>query len=178
MAEHFEVSGIIPTTTSRIYAAWLDGDSHAKMTGSAAAGQAVVGGRHSAWDGYITGANLELQPSRRIVQSWRTTEFPADAPDSRLEILLEPVAGGTRIIIRHGNVPDGQGLQYQSGWRDHYLTPMTAHFGMAAKPAKKKAAAKPAKKLAKAPAIKASAKKPAKKPTKKAKSAPRKAKKR
>ena len=184
MAQNFEVSGVIPTTTAKIYAAWLDGDSHAKMTGGAAEGQPVIGARHTAWDGYITGANLELEPPRRIVQSWRTTEFPEEAPDSRLEILLEPVSGGTRVIIRHSNVPDGQGSQYQSGWHDHYLTPMAKHFSetpKAKKPAKTAQAVKPAKaaqavKPAKAPpakkakkAAKVAKKKPAKAPVKPAK---------
>ena len=164
------MSGMVSATPAKIYAAWLDGDGHAKMTGSAAEGQPVVGARFSAWNGYISGTNLELEPSRRIVQSWRTTEFPADAPDSRLEILFDPIAGGTRVIIRHTGVPDGQRKQYESGWHDHYLAPMATYFGTATKSVKKPAK-KPVKKAAKVvkrpKAKRAPAKKkPAKKRTK------------
>ena len=35
---------------------------------------------------YIEGKNLELEKDKKIVQKWRTTEFPDDAPDSDLEI--------------------------------------------------------------------------------------------
>ncbi|HZY42176.1 MAG TPA: SRPBCC domain-containing protein, partial [Anaerolineae bacterium] len=87
-----------------------------------------VGGAHSAWDGYITGTTLELETDRRIVQSWRTSEFPADSPDSRLEIVLEAVAGGTRLTLKHSNIPAGQGASYESGWAENYFEPMTAYF--------------------------------------------------
>jgi uncharacterized protein YndB with AHSA1/START domain len=47
---------------------------------------ARVGGRFTAGGVYMQGATLELDPPRKIVQSWRTTEFPEEAPDSRLEV--------------------------------------------------------------------------------------------
>ena len=98
------------------------------MTGGASQIDPVVGGKFSAWDGYITGTTLELEPYRRIVQSWRTVEFPADAPDSRLEILLEENAGETRLTLKHSHVPAGQGAAYESGWMSNYFDPMKDYF--------------------------------------------------
>jgi hypothetical protein len=65
-----------------------------------------VGGNFSAWDGYITGRTLELGPGRRILQAWRTSEFPEDAPDSKVEILLLPVPGGSRLNLIHTEIPE------------------------------------------------------------------------
>jgi activator of HSP90 ATPase len=160
MSEQIEVSGILAAAPAKIYVAWLSSAGHSAMTGAPAETTYQAGGRFTAWDGYISGQNLQLEPNKRIVQAWRTSEFPDGAPDSRLDVVLEPVADGTRITIRHSNIPPGQGAKYESGWRDHYLAPMAKYFGAPAAPAPAKA--KPAEKKAKpAETKKPAAKKPA-----------------
>ena len=134
MAESIELSTILPASAERIYLAWLDGEKHSAMTGGDAKVDPAPGGSFSAWDGDIYGKTLEQEPYRRIVQSWRTTEFPAGSPDSLLEVLLEdqdpgqPGKEGTRIILKHTNIPDGQGQDYYQGWVDYYFEPMQAYF--------------------------------------------------
>jgi uncharacterized protein YndB with AHSA1/START domain len=128
MSEKLRMSTILPVEPQRVYQAWLDGREHAAFTGSAAEVDARVGGRFTAWDGYIEGSNLELEPGRRIVQSWRTTEFPEASPDSRLEVLLEEVPEGTRLTLSHGEIPDGQAEGYRQGWEDYYFSPMREYF--------------------------------------------------
>src|SRR5439155_25047562 len=97
--DSIEVWAVFPVSPDRIFHAWLDGREHGLITGGAATVAPGVGGRHTAWDGYIEGTTLELEPGRRIVQSWRTSDFPETAPDSRLEILLDPVDEGTRVTL-------------------------------------------------------------------------------
>lgn len=129
----FTLTETIPATPQQIYDAWLDSDGHSAMTGSAAQAARQEGAAFTAWGGYIGGRNLVLQPDRRIVQSWRTTRFtPADA-DSQIEVLLEPVAGGTRLTLHHTNVPDGHSGYQDGGWQDHYFEPMKRWFGVARK---------------------------------------------
>ncbi len=128
MADSFEVSTVFTVPAEHLYRAWLSSDEHGAMTGGTAQIDPTVGGKFNAWDGYITGTTLELEPYRRIVQSWRTSEFPADAPDSRLEILLEESAHGTRLTLKHSNIPAGQGSSYESGWADNYFDPMKDYF--------------------------------------------------
>ena len=36
--------------------------------------------------------------------------------------------GGTRVTFDHREIPEGQGVNYQQGWVDHYLVPMRAWF--------------------------------------------------
>lgn len=134
------------------------------MTGGKAVVDPQVGGDHSAWDGYIEGKTLVLDPGRRIVQSWRTSDFPLGAGDSRLEVHLRESAQGCEITIIHTEIPEGQGARYESGWRDHYLQPMLKYFGKAGK--KRPAAKKAAKKTKKSPA--ATKRKPVKKPKRRA----------
>jgi hypothetical protein len=73
------------------------------------------------------------------VQSWRTTKFTDAHEDSTITVMLAPVKSGTRLTLRHANVPDGQTSYQKGGWRDHYFRPMQAYFAKQ-KPAKAKAA--------------------------------------
>jgi uncharacterized protein YndB with AHSA1/START domain len=127
MSIEFEVSAVIPASPEAVYLAWLSSEEHSGMTGAAAAVSDVLGEEFEAWDGYIRGTNLELEPHRKIVQSWRTSEFADSDPDSRLEIHLEREGDGTKVLIRHSRLPS-HGMQYQQGWVDSYFTPMTAYF--------------------------------------------------
>src|SRR5262249_37557215 len=110
--------------------AWLDSAEHSAFTGGQATVDPTVGGRHTAWDGYIEGVNLELEHGRRIVQSWRSEDFPDDADDSRVEVRFEGADGGTRVTIVHTEIPEGQGEDYRRGWLDHYFAPMAQYFGL------------------------------------------------
>lgn len=119
----------LAASAETLYGAWLSPTGHSEMTGGGASVEPFVGGRHSAWDGYISGETLELDQNRRIVQSWRTTDFAHDADDSRVELRFEPIDGGTRISLAHTNIPAGDGPRYDRGWREFYFDKMLARFG-------------------------------------------------
>ena len=128
MAVEFEVTGIIPATPQDVYQAWLDTDQHSQMTGSPARVSDQVGDEFEAWDGYIQGMNLKLEPFGRIIQSCRTTEFDSIDTDSLLEIRFAEHQEGTQITIHHSKLP-AHGMQYQQGWIDAYFAPMQEYFG-------------------------------------------------
>ena len=127
MAIEFIVSTLLSATADEVYAAWLSSEGHTSMTGSPASVSAEVGGEFDAWDGYIHGKNLELVPGKRIVQSWRTSEFKADEPDSRIDINLEDADGQTRLTLHHTGLPP-HGGQYEQGWVEAYFEPMNNYF--------------------------------------------------
>jgi uncharacterized protein YndB with AHSA1/START domain len=127
MAIEFVIETMISATPQEIYTAWLSSEGHSEMTGGSASMSDEVGAEFDAWDGYIQGINLELEYGKRIVQSWRTTEFAEDEPDSRLEITLEPVGKQTRLILRHTGLPP-HGKQYEQGWVENYFEPMQDYF--------------------------------------------------
>jgi uncharacterized protein YndB with AHSA1/START domain len=140
--EKIQVSTVLPATPKAIYDAWLDGKKHTAFTGGGATARAKVGARHTAWDGYIHGWTLALQPGKRIVQSWRTTEFKPEDRDSVVDVKLSKTKGGTKVTVVHSDIPAGLGPQYEQGWEDHYFRPMETYFAArtsrARKPAKKK----------------------------------------
>lgn len=128
MKNGFKLSAVIPAPPAEIYKAWLSTKGHTEMTGSSAKVTGKVGGRFSAWDGYIFGRTLELEPNQRIVQAWRTSEFPDMAPDSRVEVYLEKAKGGTKVTLTHTDIPPGQVDSYKQGWKDFYFRPMKEYF--------------------------------------------------
>ncbi|HEY5103538.1 MAG TPA: SRPBCC domain-containing protein [Acidimicrobiales bacterium] len=128
MTYDFEVSGQLPATPQEIYEAWLSSEAHSAMTGGLAHVDPALGGEFDAWDGYIHGKNLVLEPFTRIVQSWRSAQFTDDHEDSTIEVLFEENNDGTLLTVRHSNVPDDQ-LGYENGgWDQSYLTPMRSYF--------------------------------------------------
>ncbi|MEW5816391.1 MAG: SRPBCC family protein [Spirochaetota bacterium] len=126
--ESFEIKATFPVTQEELFAAWLDGEVHGEMVGAGAEINGVVGGRFSISDGYITGETVELVPNKKIVQHWRTTEFPEGAEDSILEITLESSGKETTMRMVHTRIPDGQGDDYKKGWQEYYFTPMKEYF--------------------------------------------------
>jgi uncharacterized protein YndB with AHSA1/START domain len=152
--ETLELEVVIPASPEDIFNAWMDAEIHAAFTGSDATGACEEGAAFTAWDGYISGVHMELEPARRIVQTWRSTDFPPDHADSRLEVLLEDHPKGALLRLVHSDVPQGQGDALTNGWIEYYFEPLKRHFGAKKKrkaPAKKK---KAAAKKKKAPAVK------------------------
>jgi activator of HSP90 ATPase len=129
MVESFEVSAFFSALTAeKIYSAWLDSQAHSAMTGSPAEVDPAEGGKFSAWDGYIQGETLAAEPFQRILQAWRTTEFPENSPDSRLEVLIEEQDDGVQVTLIHSEIPEGQGEDYRQGWVEYYFEPMQRYF--------------------------------------------------
>jgi uncharacterized protein YndB with AHSA1/START domain len=126
--ESILISEVIPATPQRIFSAWMDSAEHSAFTGDEAVVVPEVGGEHQSAGGYIKGRTLELNEGSRIVQSWRTTEFPPESPDSRVEITLEPTLGGTLVTLLHTDIPVGQGDRYRQGWNEYYLSRLKTYF--------------------------------------------------
>jgi activator of HSP90 ATPase len=129
MDNKFTLTSTFNAGTETLYNAWLSTQGHTLMTGSPARVDGRENGEFTAWDGYIWGAFLELEENKRIVQSWRTSEFPEGAEDSRVEVLLEEAEGKTKLTLIHTNIPESQTESYRQGWEDFYFKPMREYFG-------------------------------------------------
>jgi uncharacterized protein YndB with AHSA1/START domain len=122
--DQLKLSVTLKATPEKLYNAWLDSASHAAFTENPADVSATVGGTFTVWNGYISGTNLELEPGKRILQNWRTTEFDDNDPDSKLELRFNPAPEGCELVMHHWDIPEGQGKMYEQGWEDFYFEPM------------------------------------------------------
>ncbi len=123
----FELNTTINASAEAIFNAWLSSKGHAEMTGGAAKCSREINKPFEAWDGYISGKNLEVIPNQKIVQTWRTTEFSEDEEDSIIELNFEELDGKTHLHLKHSNLP-AHGEQYAKGWEVHYFEPMHEFF--------------------------------------------------
>ncbi len=128
---------VIPASPDEVYDAYIDPKKHSAFTGAEATCDPRVGGEFTAWDGYITGKNLELEKGKRIVQEWSTSEWPEDYPPSRLELTFSKVQGGTELTMVHSEVPASQAEDYRQGWIDDYWDLLKEYFQKKKKSAKR-----------------------------------------
>lgn len=111
-----------------IYRAFLSSREHSGFTGSNSRCSAKVGGRFTAWNGYISGKNIELVKDKKIVQEWETTEWPPGYEPSILTISLTSDGKGTQLKMIQTKVPASQYDEYNQGWYESYWDRMTEYF--------------------------------------------------
>jgi uncharacterized protein YndB with AHSA1/START domain len=66
----------------------------------------------------VRGRYLEVDPPHRLLISWGhdgSERLPPGA--STLEVILRPVAGGTRVEIVHSGLPEPEATRHAGGWR-------------------------------------------------------------
>jgi activator of HSP90 ATPase len=116
-------SVVFRATAHDVYEMLMDSRKHARFSGQKARISRRVGGRIQAYGDYIEGVNLELVADRRIVQSWRGSNWPP-GHFSTVTILLSPTKGGTRLRFTQAGVPEAFHEDIRQGWKDFYWTPM------------------------------------------------------
>jgi len=124
----FTLSVILQASAEKIFNTWLSSRGHTAMTGGKAKFSKKVGGTYTAWNGYITGKNLEIKPYQYIKQSWRTSEFEEEQADSIVEIELKQITPGScQLTLIHSDLGP-KDAQYEHGWIDNYFEPMQRYF--------------------------------------------------
>lgn len=106
-----------------VYALYADETLHAEVTGAGASIKARAGAAFAAWDDYISGTIIKAEKNRTIIQTWRASDWESEAPDSILVLLFMKEGEGTRLLLAHAGVPDGQAAELLKGWTDFYWKP-------------------------------------------------------
>jgi len=119
---------VIPASPKEVYDAYVDPKKHSAFTASKATGKAVVGGKFTAWDGYIFGKYLELDDGKRVVQEWTSTDFPEGYGPSKLELCFNMVPEGTELVMVHSGVPEEIADDAAEGWTEWYWDPLKKYF--------------------------------------------------
>jgi len=106
-----------------VYEMLMDSRKHSKFTEAKARISRKIGGKFTAMDGYIEGVNIDLEPDKKIVQSWRGSDWPA-GHYSKATFSLKKVKGGTRLFFAQSGVPGEHCADISQGWRNFYWTPL------------------------------------------------------
>jgi uncharacterized protein YndB with AHSA1/START domain len=82
------------------------------------------GGTFALFGGIITGRQIELVPSARIVQAWRPKHWNPGVY-SIVKFELAPNNGsGTTLTLDHRGFPDGDAQTLFDGWNKNYWEPL------------------------------------------------------
>lgn len=128
MTPTIEQSVNFKSTPAELYELFMDSAKHTAATGAPAKVSRKVGGKWSAFGGMILGKNLSLLPNRMIVQSWRSSAWKADDPDSILVVRFKKTRSGVAINLAHVGVPPYDHKGVTEGWRKYYWETWGEYF--------------------------------------------------
>ncbi len=114
----------IRTTPERLWQAITDPDARARYQFGAriestwAPGSSYQVGHQGAGRTLIEGDNLEVDPPRRLVQSYRAVwdDAIAAAGTSRVTWEIEPVGDSCRLTVTHDQLPENADSHLYGGW--------------------------------------------------------------
>ncbi len=101
----------------------MDSKKHSNFTGSKADINREVGGKFTAYDGWIQGINIQLVPDKKIVQSWRGNDWPENHY-SKTTFFLRKIKNGTKLTFTQTGVPIEFYKDIFDGWIEHYWNKM------------------------------------------------------
>lgn len=124
-----EVSVHIAAAPETVFPYFTDPARYVQWMGNRATLEPVPGGSYHVWmrDGVVVaGEFVEVDPPRRLVFTWGWTQGDDVPPGStRVVVTLEAEDGGTRVVLRHHDLPDAQQLDHhRMGW-EMYLARLT-----------------------------------------------------
>lgn len=118
---------LFSATPEELYDIFIDDKKHADFTGAKAKIENKVGGKFSVWDDYATGKNMELVPGKKIIQSWRASDWP-EGINSMVTFVLNPKENGTQLEFTHEGVPPEFSKEIEEGWEDYYWKPLVRYL--------------------------------------------------
>lgn len=111
----------------RVYAALTDEKEFAAFSQAPARFDAGEGQAFSLFGGAITGRTIELVPDHRIVQAWRSGDWPPGLYSiARFELI--PAGQGTHLVFDQGAYPVSDYAGLVSGWHLHYWERLKKYF--------------------------------------------------
>jgi uncharacterized protein YndB with AHSA1/START domain len=116
-----EVSVHIAAQPATVFPYFTDPGRYVQWMGTDATLEPVPGGSYRVRmrDGVeAAGEFVEVDPPHRLVFTWGWTRDPAVLPGStRVVVTLQAENGGTRVVLRHHDLPDdGQRDHHRKGW--------------------------------------------------------------
>jgi uncharacterized protein YndB with AHSA1/START domain len=124
---HQEV--VINASPAVVYGVLTRSEDFARMTGGRAANIGrEEGGTIAMFGEGIRGRNIELVPDKRVVQAWRSSEWP-EGVYSIVRFELTPEGKGTRLVFDQAGHPEAAQEMLEGGWPKMYWEPMKAMLG-------------------------------------------------
>ena len=133
MALDIEFEFILTAKPERVMQLLTDTGLIRSWSGGVAVLENKEGGRVEMFDGWVTG-NIVKTGARELAYTWKTTEWPEGATASEVHYLLADDEAGTKVILKHSNLPDEEERKsHESGWTDYFFDPMEDYIAVTEK---------------------------------------------
>lgn len=124
MEIHQEVT--INAAPEVVFDVLVSSEKFREMTGGReAAISSEAGGAVSLFDGAISARNIELVPGKRVVQAWRSNDWP-EGLYSIVRFELSQAGRSTELVFDQAGHPDEATEMLSGGWHQMYWEPMNA----------------------------------------------------
>lgn len=119
----------LPAKPADVFATLMDSARHSQFTGEPARIHGRPGGAFTCYGDYLSGITLELKPGKRIVQAWRSRNWPAGMYSIVTFALTAKPRGKTELRFSQIGVPANDYAKKNQGWRTHYWEPLKRFLG-------------------------------------------------
>ena len=115
---------ILPSKPSDVFTALMNSERHSQFTEERANIDGRAGGVFTCYGDYISGITLELEPDKRIIQAWRSRNWPKGIYSIVTFRLASKPGGKTELRFSQIGVPTNDYEEKNKGWRTHYWEPL------------------------------------------------------
>lgn len=106
-------------TPHEVYEMLMDSKRHSEFSEAKARISRNVGGRFTAYDGWIEGTNTKLAKDKMIIQRWRGADWPP-GHFSVATFKLVKKGNGTELKFSQSGVPIDKFKDISEGWKEFY----------------------------------------------------------
>jgi uncharacterized protein YndB with AHSA1/START domain len=118
----------IAAAPKKVFEALIDERRHARFTGNPAKISRKAGGAFTCYGGYLEGFNLEVVAARRIVQAWRSKNWPKGTYSIVTFALARKAGGKTTLSFTQVGLPASDVREKTKGWHKAYWKPLKAYL--------------------------------------------------
>jgi uncharacterized protein YndB with AHSA1/START domain len=124
-----KLSFVLPAGPDDVFIALTKPGIIKRWSGQSGMVELSVGGKMEMFDGWVKGVILECKPSRQLSYSWKTSEWPADTPETIVKYELTRLDGGTRVDLEHWGFPnDQEAREHEEGWHEYFFKPLQEYL--------------------------------------------------
>ncbi len=127
MAKSIKQIVLFNAPTNVVYDLLMNAKKHSAFSGAPAKISNKIGGIVSCYGGYIEAINVELNPSKKIIQAWRGSDWKA-GDWSLIIYSLKNKGKKTELTFEQHGIPDEHVTHIRKGWKDHYWDRMKAYI--------------------------------------------------
>jgi uncharacterized protein YndB with AHSA1/START domain len=121
-------SVVLPASAEKLFEMYINPLTHQAITGVSVEIGDKRGSKFKAFNGALTGTILEVIKPKLIIQSWRSTNFMTEDPDSTLILSFTSEGDKGRIDLIHLDVPNQDYDGVNQGWEKYYWTPWRTYL--------------------------------------------------